>query len=157
MMRRSVSLFRDEAGSSIVEMALAAPVLAMLLIGMVDLSRGYSAKLQLEQVAQRAVEIVQNTDFDPSKSDQITALKADAAGAAGVATSAVTVNTWLECNNDGTKLAYTASCTNSGDPYARYVEVQIQKKYTPMFSTRFAGAEADGNYTLIGRSGVRVQ
>ena len=50
---------RDERGASIIELALVAPVLASMLVGMVDLSRAYSYKLKLEQAAQRAIEKVQ--------------------------------------------------------------------------------------------------
>ena len=148
------NLRRDERGAALVEMGLAAPVLAFLLIGMVDLSRGYSAKLQLEQIAQRTIERVQNTDYAES---QKSTLQAEAAAAAGVSTSAVTVNSWLECNNSGTKLSFTASCADEDDPYARYVEVSIDKTYTPMFKTKFAGSNADGTFTLNGKAGVRVQ
>ncbi len=59
MMRNPFLIFRDERGTSIIEMALAAPLLATFLIGMVDLSRAYSAKLQVEQAAQRTIEMVQ--------------------------------------------------------------------------------------------------
>ena len=45
MMKLLPSLFRDERGTSIIELALVAPLLATLVIGMSDLSRGYSAKL----------------------------------------------------------------------------------------------------------------
>lgn len=147
-------LLRSESGSSVVEMALAAPFLGLLLIGMVDLSRGFSTKLQLEQVAQRTIERVQNTDY--AEADK-TALQAEAAAAAGVAASAVTVQSWLECNNSGAKLTFTDSCADTSHPYARYVEVSIQKTFTPIFSTRFAGANANGTYTLEGTAGVRVQ
>lgn len=155
MMKNLIPIARNEDGTSIIEMGFAAPILALMLIGMVDMSRGYSAKLQLEQIAQRTVEKIQNTDYVDS-ADYKTALKAEAAAAAGVATTAVTINSWLECNNDGVKLAFTASCANVDHQYARYVEVSIQKTYTPMFKTRFGGAEADGTYTLVGTAGVRV-
>lgn len=156
MMKRLIAIARSEDGTSIVEMGFAAPILSLLLIGMVDMSRGYSAKLQLEQIAQRTVEKVQNGDYAET-ADYKTALKAEAAAAAGVATSAVTISSWLECNNDGTKLAFTSSCADTSHPYARYVEVSIDKIYTPMFKTRFAGSRVDGTYLLKGKAGVRVQ
>ena len=56
---KTVSLSRlrnDKRGAAIIELGLAAPILATMLIGMVDLGRGYSMKLQLEQAAQRAIE-----------------------------------------------------------------------------------------------------
>ena len=59
MIRLFRSLARDERGASIIEMAMVTPLLGSLLIGMVDISRAYSAKLQLEQSAYRAIEKVQ--------------------------------------------------------------------------------------------------
>lgn len=152
-MRNFLRVSRCEHGTAIIEMALAAPLLAALLIGMTDLSRAYSTKLQLEQAAQRTIERVMQQRNVPS--NYSTVLVPEAATAAGVAASAVTVDDWLEC--DGTRQsAGTVSC-NPNVPYARYVTVDITKSYTPMFSTRFAGANADGTYTLRGRAGVRVQ
>ena len=158
MMTRLSALVRSESGNSIVEMGFVAPILATLLIGMVDLSRAYSNKLQLEQIAQRTIEKVQNTDYAETDAYK-TALQAEAAAAAGVATSAVTVSSWLECNNDGVKLAFGSSCTDSSAPFARYVEVNIQRVYTPMFKVKFGGQNmnANGTYNLKGKAGVRVQ
>lgn len=145
-------LSSDQRGATVIEMAMVAPFLATLLIGMVDLSRGYSAKLQLEQAAQRAIEKV----MQGNKTTTVYAtLQAEGAAAAGVLPTAVEVDYWLECN--GTRQSsYDSNCP-SGQSYARYLAVTITKKYKPMFSTRFAGAEADGNYTLVGKSGIRVQ
>lgn len=152
MSARLKILAADEAGSSLVEMALAAPVLAALLIGMVDVSRGYSAKLQLEQAAQRTIEKVMQRDVEPA--DFTTTLKAEGAAAANVSQSAVTVAYYLECN--GTAQAWNTSCS-TGQSYARYVTVDITKTYTPLFRTRFAGANVDGTYTLHGKAGIRLQ
>ena len=156
-MMAMANLLRNERGSSVIEMALTAPFLAALLIGMVEISRGYSAKLQLEQAAQRTIEkVVQQrtvvTDY--------TQHKAEAAEAAGVAIDAVTVNSWLECSTDGQtwrQTEFSGTCNTGETYYARYVEVHIVKTYDPLFGTRFAGANADGTYTLHGVAGVRVQ
>jgi Flp pilus assembly protein TadG len=146
------SLTRDQRGAVIIEMAMIAPVMAVLLIGMVDLGRGYSTKLQLEQAAQRAIEKVMNGHADKSSA---AALRTEAATVAGVAESAVTVDFWLECD-DTRKTNYDDTC-NSGQVSRRYLTVSISKVFTPMFSTRFAGASANGTYTLVGRTGVRTQ
>lgn len=152
MMRRLKNLLSDEAGASVIELALTAPVLGALLIGMVDISRGYSVKLQVEQAAQRTIEKVMQTELDSS--DFTTALKAEGATAAGVAQSAVVVDYWLECNN--TRQAWATTCTD-GQTYARYLTVDISKTYTPLFRTRFAGANTNGTYTLHGKAGIRLQ
>jgi hypothetical protein len=45
----------------------------------------------------------------------------------------------------------------SGQTYARYVTVSIDKTFTPLFSTKWAGSNADGTYTINGKAGLRVQ
>ncbi|MES2905158.1 MAG: TadE/TadG family type IV pilus assembly protein [Pseudomonadota bacterium] len=145
-------LARDERGTSAIEMALALPILAGLLIGMVDMSLGFAAKLHLEQAAQRSIEKAMQGTKSTTLYDT---LKVEGAAAAGVNPSAVVVDYWLECNG-ARKSDFETNCT-AGQSYARYLTVEITKAYTPMFSARFAGANADGTYTLRGRAGIRVQ
>src|SRR5947209_1838951 len=55
----------DQRGAAVIEMALIAPVLALTVVGIVDMSNAYSRKLALEQGAQRAIEkIMQTTQED---------------------------------------------------------------------------------------------
>lgn len=154
MMTRLHSLFAETKGSTVVEMGLAAPFLATLLIGMVDVSRAYSSKLQLEQASQRTIEMVMQQKNVAS--DYNAVLKAEGAAAAGVAESAVTPDFWLEC--DGVRQSdWNGSCA-AGQVYARYVRVEIAKGFKPLFSSKyFPGASTDGTYTLRGRAGIRVQ
>jgi Flp pilus assembly protein TadG len=58
---RSIRLLADARGAAVIEMALIAPVLALGVIGIVDVSNAYSRKLALEQGAQRAIEKIMNT------------------------------------------------------------------------------------------------
>lgn len=163
MMRSLTNFTRDERGAAIIEMAIAAPVLATLLIGMVDLSRGYSAKLQLEQVAQRSIEKAMQGMQGDDSTEIFESLQEEAAAAAGVAESAVQVRYWLECNgvsqntNPSTMAADYDTVCPSGQVFARYLNVRIEKTYTPMFRTRWAGANTDGTFTLVGEAGLRVQ
>lgn len=153
MMRRFRSLARDERGTSLIEMALVMPVFASMLLGMVDISRAYSAKLQLEQAAQRAIEKVQQYRTVTST---YSTLQAEAVDAANVDPSAVTVDPWLECNGVR-QTDYNGVCTSGQHP-SRYITVSIQKIFTPMFGSRyFPGANANGTYTLTGRAGLRTQ
>ena len=152
MTRRLSSLRADDRGTSIIEMGMLAPFLAALLIGMVDLSRAYSEKLHLEQAAQRAIERVMQNQGSASTTG---ALRAEAAEAAGVPISAVTVDAWLECN--GVRQAdYNSACTQ-GEAYARFLQVAVQKTFTPKFSVKFAGSNADGTFTLVATAGIRTQ
>ncbi len=58
------AILRNERGAAMIEMALVAPVLALGVIGIVDMSNAYSRKLALEQAAQRAVEKIGQTTED---------------------------------------------------------------------------------------------
>lgn len=152
MTQLPLRLARDERGASLIEMALVMPFFAALVVGVVDLSRAYSAKLQLEQAAYRAVEKVQQYQ---SSDSTVGTLKTEAATAAGVTetTTNPQVAYTLECN--GTAQTYTTACSTGA---VRRVTVDISKDFMPMFATRaWPGANADGSITLHGRAGLRTQ
>ena len=154
-MNRLLPLGRCERGNSVVEMALVAPILALMLIGMVDLSRAYSTKLQLTQAAQRTIEKVQSRRVALNNELLIQAEGAAAAEAAGFPDATVTVDKWLEC--DGARQgALIVACLPSQN-YARYVSVDIADTFTPTFRKSFAGSTSAGTFTLHGEAGVRVQ
>ena len=152
-MRRPLKSLRgDGRGAATLELALVAPVLATMLIGMVDIGRGYSMKLQLEQAAQRAIEKVMTGQADKST---VAALKTEAATTASVPESQVIVNYWLECDG-ATQGTYDTTCS-MGAVSRRYLTVQISKTFTPMFSAKWLGSNPDGTFTVIGKTGVRTQ
>jgi Flp pilus assembly protein TadG len=147
------ALLNCERGNSFIEMALATPVFVGLLVGMVDISRGVSAKLQVVQAAQRTVELVQRTGFNHN---QMANYETEAETAAGTGSSA-TATAWLECGSSTTRLAYTGSCT-PGEAYSRHMDVTVAKNFTPLFGTEhFPGANSDGTFTVRAKAGVRIQ
>lgn len=145
-------LRRDQRGAAVMELAIVAPVFATMLIGMVDIGRGYSMKLQLEQAAQRSIEKVMNGQADKSTA---AALKTEAATTAGVPETDVVVDFWLECD-DARQASYDTTCS-SGAVFRRYLTVQISKTFTPMFATKWLGANSNGSFTVVGKTGVRTQ
>lgn len=153
----------DESGTSVMELGLIAPILAALVIGMIDVGKGYTHKLVLEQVAQRVVEkAMQGVQTDNSTSIFDT-LKAEAAAEAGVSLEEVAVRYWLECAgvSQNTSAAtmeedYKPSCT-VGVQSSRFLEVRIQKAYTPTFNMPWLGANAQGQVIVKARAGLRVQ
>jgi Flp pilus assembly protein TadG len=150
------NLKQNERGAAVIELALAAPFLAALLVGIIDLSRAYSMKYKLEQSAQRAVEQIQQThtvltDYSPYATEATTA-----ASAAGYSGSTASVDYWLECN--GVRASDPTVPCNSGQTYARYVTITVSNTYTPFFSSRaWPGANAQGNIPVSGYAGIRVQ
>lgn len=145
-------LASDEQGASLVEMAMVLPVLASLIVGIVDVSRAFSAKLDLQQAAERTIEKVQQYQTD----GRVDTLRTEAATAAGVPTNNVSVDSWLECN--GVRQSdYDINCPD-GEVPGRWVKVKITGTYTPMFaSSRWPGSNSDGTYTIHGDAGLRTQ
>lgn len=165
MIHKFRNLLADDRGTSIIELALVAPIFAAVLMGMVDLSRAYSERLQLEQASQRAIEKVfnnqtQSTSYNTLKSEAKNA--AHDAGFTSVTDSDIKIDYWLECNGvrqgDGTPgNGYNDTCPD-GQVYARYINVAIQKKFVPNFGTKyFPGANSDGTFTIRADAGIRTQ
>lgn len=141
------ALLGNARGSSVVEFALAAPVLGLVVVGIADYGRGFSQRFALETAAHRTLEraAVGTTNTDYSF------LAAEAAAAAGVPVQDVTFENWLEC--DGTRMPnYTDVCSAS-QQVARYIRVTIYKNFSPSFKWTGKGS----TYRLNGAAAVRVQ
>ena len=142
MMKRLSSLLRDASGAVIIEFAMIAPLLAAMLIGLIDISNAYSSKLRLEQVAQRSIEKVMQNSF---KVADAATLKTEAEAAAGTGAIA-TVTFWLEC--DGAAEAFDGECAD-GEQFARYVQVSIAKTHTALIMSK--------TWNMTGVAGIRIQ
>ncbi len=145
-------LKRDTRGVAVIELALIAPVLAIMVVGVIDMSNGINRKLQLEQAAQRSLEmILQTTGNDTTEA----AITAQVVQQAGVEAGDVVVARRLECGGVAVP-DITAEC----DPLvteARYITVTVTDKYTPMFRVHFTGLNADGTYHIAAKAGMRTQ
>lgn len=160
MIRQLKQLRRDQSGAAIIELALAAPILAMMVIGVTDISAAFGKKLELEQAAQRAIEKVAQTTGEATPEDtikkeavcQFNGTSGGVCKSAPLTTANVTVTYSLTC--DGVVTAYTSDCTDT-QLEVRYISATVKYDYTPMFNLRF-GTGADGKYNLQGSAGVRV-
>ena len=146
-----IRIIRDRRGTSIIEMALALPILMVLLVGLIDVARCYSTQMSIQQAAARALERLQvgnsRTDFE--------FVRTEAAAAAGTGAQ-VTIDKWLECDQVR-QPATTLDCP-TGQLRARYVQVTINSSYTPYFRFSPLGARrADGTVALTANSAVRYQ
>jgi Flp pilus assembly protein TadG len=153
MLRMLKHLLHDKRGSAAVELALVAPILGVMVIGIVDMSNAYGRKLVLEQSVQRSIEKVMQTTVDTTVDQTIVD---EAAAAAGVPKSQVTLDFWLEC--DGARQAdYNLNECSSTQTEARYIVVSILDRYTPMFPVHFGGIDPDGTYHITATSGIRTR
>jgi Flp pilus assembly protein TadG len=144
------SLRRNRAGNAAMELALLAPMLAFGMFAAIDLSAGFSLKLDLVAAAARAAELttapgIVRTDY--------TFLQSEAVAGAGVPGATATVSNWLECNS--TKQEPGTNLCAAGDEYARYVQVAVAAPYVPLFS--YGGLVPATGIVVEGSAAVRIQ
>ena len=180
-MRKQLSLLRkDDSGAAIIELAMVAPILALMTIGVVDLSNAYSRKLALEQGAQRAIEkVMQTTELDTVENTlkteavcQVNGMNANGScKTTPITTANVTVTYRLECANNGTIVSTQTSTDptvfdnlycNSSEIPQKFIEVRVTDSYAPMFPVHFSGwrAAAGGlaaGYQMQAVAGVRTE
>ena len=180
-----IRLFSSERGAAVIEMSLIAPVLALGVIGIVDVSNAYSRKLALEQGAQRAVEKIMNTTENSTvESTLANEVKCQVNGSTTATTTSgsqttttttcntsptqtITVTWRLDCTTSGittststtssaTYDALVAACTSPATK-AGYVQVTVTDKYSPLFPIHFAAFNtSDSTYHLAATAGVRT-
>jgi Flp pilus assembly pilin Flp len=133
-MRRLFTLARDERGTSLIEFGFVAPFLALLTMGVIDLSRGLADRFTIQQAVNRGLELVQArpavTDADTGDVDY-SFVKTEVATAAGVPEGQVTLTRWLEC--DGGDPKDVESTCADGEDVARYLKVQVTKDFKGEF------------------------
>ncbi len=142
-------LARDERGVAVIEFAFVAPVLALMVVGVVDMSNSVSRKLVLEQAAQRALEMVMHTTGDTTAD---AAIVSEVVDEAGVDADQVTVVRTMECD----AIVDTRAECDDDQIEARYFQVEIVDIYEPMFPMHF-GTNSDGNYAIRAVAGMRVK
>ncbi len=158
-MRGFLSKLRAERrGVATIELALYAPILATMTIGVVDMSNAFGRKLALEQATQRAIERVMQTTADTTVEETI---KQEAADQANIPDAEidekVTVTFRLECDQEVQDDFDNDTCA-AGEDEARYLMVTVTDVYEPMFPVHFAGySSGDGGYPIRATAGMRTQ
>lgn len=158
MMRALLSALRqDEQGAALIELAFAAPILTVLLMGATDVGLAFSRKLALEQGAQRAVEkVMQTTQLDTVEGT----IANEVAEQADVDPSHVTVTYPKYCDDrmlpfkDGLP---DGDC-NSTEVPSLYIQVVVYDDYEPLFSSVNLGTKlANGKYRIVAKAGMRTK
>jgi Flp pilus assembly protein TadG len=155
-------LGRDQRGTAVIELALVAPVLALLIMGAVDVGGAFSRRLSLEQGAQRAVEkVMQTTELASVQ----TTIADEVALQANVDASQVTVTFPRYCDDrkmpdvarDANGFAQGDPCAD-GETEAHYIMVDVTDEYEPVFASLGMGTKlANGNYKLEAKAGMRTK
>ncbi|MEO7814039.1 MAG: TadE/TadG family type IV pilus assembly protein [Sphingomicrobium sp.] len=163
MIRLFQRLRSEERGAAIIELAFIAPVIALMTVGVVDLSNGFGRKLKLEQAAQRSIEKVMQTTGVLSVEGTITAeamCQYNGTETDGVTcktfpiTAAnVTVTHRVECAG---VLTSAEDCADD-DVEAKWLQVKVTDDYAPLFPLKFTGIDAGGKYHIEAIAGMRTK
>lgn len=143
---------RDDRGAAVIELALVAPILALMTIGIIDVSQAFNRRLTLEQAAQRAIEKVMQTTGETTAEDTI---KEEAAAQGDVSEDDVTVSYRLECNGTAQE-NFDIECAE-GQTESRYLMVSVTGTYEPMFPSHYFGNDGDGVYHMTATAGMRTK
>nr|WP_283938455.1 TadE family protein [Sphingomonas alba] len=159
------SLRSDEDGAAIIELALVAPVLALLTIGTVDMANAFGSKLRLEQAAQRSIEKVMQTTGELTVEDTIAneavcqyngTNEDGTCKSAPLTTSDVTVTHRLECDGVLKETTATDDDCPVGQKESRWIQVQVDYDYDPLFSYHFSAID-NGKYHITTIAGMRTE
>jgi Flp pilus assembly protein TadG len=167
-------LVRNERGAAVIELAMIAPVLALGVIGIVDMSNAYSKKLALEQGAQRAIEKIMNTTENGTVEStlaseaicQVNGVNPNGScKTSPISNSNVTVTWRLDCTVGGATTTQTTTDSSIYDGYitgcagtkSGYVEVRVTDSYSPLFPIHFASYDtSDHVYNVSATAGTRT-
>ena len=162
MIRLLARLRSENRGAAVIELAMIAPVLALLTIGVVDMSNGFGRKLRLEQAAQRSIEKVMQTTGSLTVEETIAneaVCQFNGTDEDGVCLTApmtvddVTVVHRLEC--DGVET--TDPDCPTGQQESRWVQVTVEDDYSPLFPVHFSGVDDGGKYHIEATAGMRTE
>ena len=168
------ALLRDDRGTATIELAIFAPILALMVIGVADMSNAFNRKLGVEQGAQRAIEKIMQTTATSTVENTLkdeAVCQVNGVNSSGVCktspitTANVTVNFRQDCTTGSTvttrsttdSTTFDAWTCSTGQTEARYIEVVVNDKYTPMFPIHFAGLNSDGTYHMTATAGMRTK
>ena len=161
-MKHFLNLTRDQRGAAMIELAFIAPVIALMTVGVVDLSNGFGTKLRVEQAAQRSIEKVMQTTGVLTVEETIAAeavcqyngtLPNGSCKTAPLTTADVVVTHRLECDNVVTA---NPDCLAT-EKESRWIQVKVAIDYAPMFPLHFTGIDSNGKYHIESVAGMRTQ
>lgn len=136
------NLVGDERGSMVVEMAILAPILVLLALGSVDISRMISRQHELQAgVAEaEAIALVAKTGVDT------TSLKSVLMQSLNLSTSQVDVDKQYRCNADTSLVSSATSCSTNA-VVSTYVKITLRDSYSPFWQR--IGAVGTWNYNIV--------
>ncbi|MEO0033137.1 MAG: hypothetical protein RIS94_2895 [Pseudomonadota bacterium] len=121
-------LGRARDAAVVLEFALLAPLLMLMGLGAVEVSRIVARQAQLQAAVAEAGQIVLTSN--PDNDTKIAAIKTVVANTTGLSTSAVTIATVYRCGVDATYVSLPGYCPVTGE-IAKFLQVSVTDSYSP--------------------------
>ncbi len=147
----------DERGVAAIELAMIAPVLALVMLGSLDLARAIATKISLEQAANRAMHLAEV--LRPTSSANLAYINAQAAADARAALgSEPTVTSAIYLRKCGARaVARTGTCV-LGELPVNHLEITVRGTHRSIFTALARGwAGPTGNVAISAKADVRIQ
>lgn len=144
-MTRLLRLWRQRDGNIAVEVALAAPILLILLAGITDLGRAALGDARLKSAVRAGLEYAQ---INPNNTAGIEAVVRTAANAPDLSVTTALV---CECPN-GSAAECTATCSDGLTP-GTYIVITAAENFSPLFP----GMDAVVEGPLQARGSIRAK
>lgn len=154
------ALARDERGLGLIEIAALAPFLALLAVGVIDITSAVTKRVKIQYAVSRTIELAAAHGLQQasnSNSYDFTFYKEHAATAAGIDSSQVQTDYWLECGDTGVRQPAATNLCPVGQPSARYLKIVANSSFTPIFSIRALGGAIGSTYPIVTEAAVRLQ
>ena len=150
IMRRLRTVFQDLArstsGTAVIETAIVATCLSVIIMGTVDVARYGAAILNVQQGVNRGLEMA----MMGGPTTSTTTIQPEVATQANISTSNVTVTQSQTCA--GTTATYGSTCT-SGQESRKFYTITATSTFTPTFALGVL-ARSQGSSISISRTGV---
>ena len=162
-MKRLVKLWREDRGAAIIELAIVAPVIALMTVGVVDLSNGFGTKLKIESCAASVEKVMQTTGITDVETTIVSeaicqfngTMPDGTCNTAPLTAANVTVLHTLYCNNGATPIA-DVDCP-AGQTESKWIKVTVWTDYKPLFPLQFTGIDGGGKYRIQASAGMRTE
>lgn len=122
-------LSHGSPGSAAIELAVALPMLCLILVGTADFGRVFAESIAVQNASRMGVQyaIVNLSNATPDYNAIQSAALAELPNATGATAAA---RQYCRCGNNGSENDCSSTCSSQ----ARYVEVTVRKSFTPLIS-----------------------
>ncbi|MDF8331863.1 TadE/TadG family type IV pilus assembly protein [Novosphingobium cyanobacteriorum] len=123
-------------GAVVIEFALLAPMVVLMGLGAVDVSRIVARQAQLQAAVAEAGQIVLAST--PDNDTKINAIKTVIANTTGIPTGSITIITVYRCGVDTTFVSLPGYCPVTGE-IGKYLQVSVTDTYAPYWTALGVG------------------